>query len=521
MLSARELDVNLLDQRAQTWQNRHLVYTHGYGVVANPANRFTSQGQPELLVRNIPPISDGALQLTRPQIYYGELTNDYVIVNTREREFDRPGTTGGTEEYVNYSGAGGVPIGSFFNRLLFASAFGDTNILLSSSLNGDSRILYHRTITDRIKQIAPFLILDHDPYLVILDGKLVWVQDAYTGTSRFPYSTPTSTDTETINYIRNSVKITIDAYTGDIRFYAVDEQDALLKTYRKIYPDLFTPVSAAPAGLTDHFRYPEDLFNIQADRYLRYHMTDPQAFYNQGDLWAVAEETYADKVQRMESYYVTIRLPGESQEEFALILPFTPAGQNRNNMVSWLAARSDGANYGKLQVYTFPQGTLVYGPQQIEARINQEPEISQVLTLLNQRGSSVIRGNLLVIPFGDALLYVQPLYLQATSNGLPELQRIIVTTSNQNQGVIMSDRLDTALSALAQNRKGVVLSQPGTTPTTPTPSTGGASGSQAELAAQALDHYTKAQAALKAGDWTTYGSELAAMEAILKQIAGR
>ncbi len=523
MLSARELDLAQLDQRAQTWQNRHLVYTHGYGVVANPASRVTGQGQPELYLRNIPPVGEGVLKLNRPQIYFGEMTDQYAIVNTREHEFDRPGTSGGAEEYVNYSGDGGVPIGSFLNRLLFATTFGDTNIILSSSLQGDSRILYNRKITDRVKTVAPFLMLDNDPYLVVLDGKLLWVQDAYTTTNRFPYSFSTQTNNGNLNYIRNSVKVTIDAYNGEMRFYVVDPNDALLQTYQKIYPGLFTPLSAAPANLVEHFRYPIDLFDIQADRYLRYHMTDPQAFYNQGDLWAVARETYADKLQRMESYYVTIRLPGESQDEFALILPFTPAGQGRDNMVSWMVARSDGANYGKLQVYSFPQGTLVYGPQQIEARINQEPEIAQVLTLLNQRGSSVIRGNLLVIPFGDALLYVQPLFLQAASGGLPELQRVIVTTSNPNQGVIMSDRLDTALLALAQNRKGVVLSQPGSTPAPSAPATPGspATGTQAELATQALDHYNRAQEALKNGDWSTYGKELAEMERILQQLAGR
>ncbi len=526
MLSARELDVAQLDQRAQTWQNRHLIYTHGYGVVVSPASRFTGQGQPELLVRNIPPTSEGPLTLTQPQLYFGELTKEYAIVNTREREFDHPGGTGGvTEQYVKYAGSGGVPIDSLLNKVLFAAALGDTNILLSSSLTSGSRILYHRTVQDRINRIAPFLMLDQDPYLVILDGKLIWVQDAYTTTNRFPYSTPTPLASGEINYLRNSVKVTIDAYTGETRFYAVDEQDALLQTYRKIYPGLFMPVSAAPAGLVEHFRYPVDLFNVQADRYLRYHMTDSQTFYNQGDLWAVARETYAEKVQRMQAYYVTIRLPGQTQEEFALILPFTPAGSNRDNMVSWLAARSDGTNYGKLQVYTFPQGTLVYGPQQIEARINQEPEISSQLTLLNQRGSAVLRGNLLVIPFGDALLYVQPLYLQASTNGLPELQRIIVTTSNQNQGVVMSDRLDTGLAALVQGRKGIVLSQPGTTPTAPaaptTPASGGAPASTTALAAQALDRYNRAQEALKRGDWVAYGNELAELERVLKQLAGQ
>ncbi|MFN8512112.1 MAG: UPF0182 family protein [Chloroflexia bacterium] len=536
MLSARELDVDLLDQRAQTWQNRHLVYTHGYGAVVSPVNRFNAQGQPDLLLRNIPPTGNDVLKLDRPQIYFGERTEDYAIVRTTVREFDRPGTAG-TDEYSNYAAEGGVGIGSPLTRLLFATAYADSSIFLSGNIQGDSRILYHRTIKDRVTRVAPFLTLDSDPYLIILDGRLIWVQDAFTSTTRFPYSTPYAmANGQAASYIRNSVKVTVDAYTGEMRFYVVDEQDPLLRTYRAIYPDLFTPLSAAPAGLAAHFRYPEDLFEMQARVYTRYHMTDPQAFYNQGDLWAIAKETYDTQVQPMEPYYVTLTLPGQTKEEFALILPFTPAGQNRDNMVSWMAARSDGANYGQLQVYTFPSGTLIYGPQQIEARINQDVEISQQLTLLNQVGSSVIRGNLLVIPLGDAILYVQPLYLQArsnqgaTSNALPELKRIIVTTSSPNQGVVMSDRLDTALAALAQGRTGVVASSPlpntGTTSPTPSPSPGPSGtptvpGNQADLAAQALDHYNRAQAALKAGDWATYGTELAEMERLLKQIAGR
>jgi uncharacterized protein len=296
-----------------------------------------------------------------------------------------------------------------------------------------------------------------------------------------------------------------------------------VQTYRKIYPQLFTPLSAAPAGLTAHFRYPEDLLNVQADLFRRYHMTDPQTFYNQEDLWRVAEETYADKVQRMEAYYVTMTLPGETKEEFALILPFTPAGQGRNNMVAWMAARSDGANYGKLEAFTFPQGSNILGPQQVEARINQEPDISAQLTLLNQGGSSVIRGNLLIFPMGEALLYVQPLYLQATTNPLPELQRVIVTSSSPDQGVVMSDRLDTALNALAQGRKGIVMSAP-TTPgaTTPSGNTGqpAPGGALADLAQQAFDHYNRAQAALKQGDWATYGQEMSEVEKILRQMSG-
>ena len=536
MLSARELDANLLDPRAQTWQNRHLVYTHGYGLVVSPVNRFTSQGQPDLILRNIPPTGEAALQLTRPQIYFGERTDDYAIVRTAVREFDRPGTAG-TEEYSNYAADGGVSIGSPITRALFAAAFGDSGIFLSGQINGDSRILYHRTITDRVNRVAPFLTLDTDPYLVVLDGRMIWVQDAYTTTTRFPYSTPFAlVGGQEASYIRNSVKVTIDAYTGEMVFYVMDEQDAILQTYRNIFPDLFTPLSEAPAGLIEHFRYPEDLFELQARAYLRYHMTDPQAFYNQGDLWAIARETYDGQVKPMEPYYVTIKLPGQTQEEFALILPFTPAGQNRDNMVSWMVARSDGANYGQLQAYTFPSGTLIYGPQQIEARINQDVEITQQLTLLDQRGSSVIRGNLLVIPLGDAVLYVQPLYLQARgnqgapSNALPELKRILVTTSSPNQGVVMSDRLDTALEALAQGRTGVIASTPlppgGTTSPTPSPSPGASGtptvpGDPNALATQALAAYDRAQEALKLGDWATYGREMAEVQRLLNELAGR
>lgn len=534
MLSARELDTNLLDPRAQTWQSRHLIYTHGYGVVVSPVNRFTAQGQPDLLLRNVPPTGEAALELRRPQIYFGERTQDYAIVRTAVNEFDRPGSAG-TEEYANYDGSGGVPIGSPLNRLLFAAAFGDSGILLSGAIQGDSRILYNRTIADRVGRVAPFLSYDADPYLVILDGKLLWVQDAYTTTDRFPYSQPyplgAGATAREVSYIRNSVKVTIDAYTGEMRFYAIDEQDAILRTYRNIYPGLFTPLSAAPPGLAAHFRYPEDLFELQARAYLRYHMTDVQAFYNQGDLWAIARETFGGQVQPMEPYYVTIKLPGQAREEFALILPFTPAGRGRDNMVSWMVARSDGANYGKLQAYTFPSGTLIYGPQQIEARINQDVEISKELTLLDQRGSSALRGNLLVIPIGEAVLYVQPLYLQSNggqggaSNALPELKRIIVTTSNQNQGVVMSDRLDTALGALAGGRTGVVLAAtlPGgatTPPPTPPGGTAPPAGS-GDLAAQALDAYNRAQAALKNGDWATYGREIAEVERLLKQLTGR
>lgn len=515
MLSARELDATQLPSK--TWINRHLVYTHGYGVVVSPVNKVTPQGLPDLLVQDLPPSAKPPFELVRPEIYFGEKTADYVIVNTSEREFDRPGKTGeATEIYTRYSGQAGVPIGGVLNKLLFATSFGDVNILLSRSLTGGSRILYNRDIQGRVQRIAPFLRLDRDPYIVVLNGRLVWVQDAYTATDRFPYATPAPG--RDFNYLRNSVKITVDAYTGEVRFYVVDEQDPLIRTYQKIYPGLFMPVSSAPPGLAEHFRYPVDLFEVQADIYATYHMTEPQVFYNREDQWAVAKETYNNSVQRMEAYYVSMQLPGAAQPEFALILPFTPAGQNRSNMVSWMVARSDPGNYGKLEVFQFPQGKFVFGPQQIEARINQEPDISAQLTLWGQSGSQVIRGNLLVIPLGDAVLYVQPLYIQASNAPLPELKRIIVAS---NQGVVMSDTLEAGLSALAQGRKGIVIATPGQVPAAATPATGAPSGQSADLSAQALDRFAKAQEALKRGDWATYGQELAEVERILRQMAGR
>ena len=522
-LSARELDVSLLPERAQTWQNRHLVYTHGYGVVVSPVNRVTPQGRPELLVRDLPVISeDEALRLERPEIYFGERTDDYAIVNTRLGEFDRPGGAGqgdqgGQEVLTRYAGTGGVPIDSFVKKAIFATAFGDSRILLSADLTANSRALYHRDIRDRVTRVAPFLRLDGDPYLVILDRRLVWIQDAYTVTDRFPYSEPAAGESRGFNYIRNSAKITVDAYTGDLTFYATDERDALMQTYRKTYPDLFKPLSAAPAGLVAHFRYPEDLFTAQAEKYAVYHLTSAQAFYNRDNQWGIARESTGDRAERMEPYYVTIRLPGQEREEFALILPFTPAGQNRNNMVAWMAARSDGPNYGQLQVYTFPQGKFIDGPQQIAARINQEPSISAELTLLDQRGSQVIRGNLLVIPVGEALLYVQPLYLQATNSPIPELRRIIVTSAAQS--VVMSDRLDTALAALGQGQSGLVLST-GAPPAgaAPSPQPGGG---QAATPQQALEAYNRAQEALRRGDWTAYGQVQAELERILRQLAGQ
>jgi uncharacterized membrane protein (UPF0182 family) len=376
--------------------------------------------------------------------------------------------------------------------------------------------LLHRQIRERIGHVAPFLALDSDPYQVILNGRLIWVMDAYTWTSRYPDATLQGN----FNYMRNSVKVTLDDYDGSMHFYVMQPNDPILQVWLRLYPTMFTSVDQAPPGLTAHFRYPEDLFNAQAALLATYHMTDAQTFYNREDLWNIAQETYGDRIQQMQAYYTMLRLPGESGIEFGSILPFTPSGQNRNNMLAWMAARSDAPHYGDVVVYRFPQGKLVFGPQQIEARINQEPAISSQITLWSQQGSQVLRGNLLVIPLEDAVLYVQPLYIQAQSNPLPELKRIIVASTG---AVVMSDRLDTALTALGQGRSGEVLTSVAQSqnpaPTVPSQPASGEAATAASLAASARDHLRAAEAAAGRGDWATYGTEMAQVHSLLDQLA--
>jgi uncharacterized membrane protein (UPF0182 family) len=414
-----------------------------------------------------------------------------------------------------------VSIGSGLERLAMALAVADGNLLLSGDVSSDSQLLLHRQIQERIAHVAPFLRLDADPYLVILNGRMLWVQDAYTWTSRYPDAARQSG----ANYLRNSVKVTVDAYDGSMRFYPVQPDEPILRVWIQLYPSMFTTLDQAPPGLIQHFRYPEDLLNTQAALLATYHMTDPQTFYNREDLWSIAQETFNDRVQQMQAYYTTLRLPGESGTEFASILPFTPSGQNRNNMLAWMVARSDAANYGQVIVYRFPQGKLVFGPQQIEARISQEPAISSQITLWSQQGSQVLRGNLLVIPLESAVLYVQPLYIQAQSNPLPELKRVIVASTDS---VVMSDRLETALIALGQGRSGEVLAaatppaapaQPPSQAQAPANPPPAATGSTADLAAAARDHLRAAEAAAGKGDWTTYGTEMTAVHQLLDQLA--
>jgi uncharacterized membrane protein (UPF0182 family) len=497
-LSPREMATDQLQSR--TWVNEHLQFTHGHGLVMSPVNEVTPDGLPELWVRDLPPRTVPGLEIDRPEIYYGEKTDNFVFVNSTIEEFDYP--SGDQNITTTYEGQGGVLLDSPIKRAAFAYRFGDASVFLSQYLTSESRVMLHRNIHERVRSVAPFLLYDSDPYLVITNGRLVWLQDAYTVTNMYPYSLPYH---ERFNYIRNSVKVAIDAYDGDMTFYVVDEQDPLIRAYSAIFPALFTPWDEMPQSLRAHLRYPEGLFMIQAEMNNSYHMQDPTVFYNKEDLWAVAHEVYAGSEQLMEPYYVTMRLPDAQEEEFILILPFTPA--NKQNMVAWMAARSDGQNYGELLLYKFPKQELVYGPLQIEARIDQEPAISGQLSLWHQRGSQVIRGNLLVIPIDHSLLYVEPLYLQAETSRLPELKRVIVASGER---VLMAESLDAALVDFGGTS---VVSPPPTPPTPPTESPG-----VHNLALSAMEHYERAQQYLQGGDWAGYGAELEAMQRDLEAL---
>jgi uncharacterized membrane protein (UPF0182 family) len=450
MLSARELSPERLPAEAQTWVNRRLQFTHGYGVAMSPVNELTPEGLPTFLVQDVPP--KGALTLARPEIYFGEKTGEYVIVRTRTPEFDYP--KGDENVYASYAGdaTAGVSVGDFFRRLVFAIRFGDLNILLSDALEPRSLILYHRNVAERVQKLAPFLLLDRDPYLVAADGGLYWILDAYTHTDRYPYSQPYrdpagrgtgGSETRPYNYLRNSVKAVVSAYDGSVTLYAADPDDPILRAWRRVFPDLFHPLDEMPPALRPHLRYPQDLFSAQADLYSTYHMQDPRVFYNKEDLWTVPNEIYLKETVDMAPYYIIMRLPNEPREEYVLIRPYTPP--DKNNMITWLAARSDGEHYGKLLALRYPKEKLVFGPMQIEARIDQDPRISEQITLWDQAGSQVLRGNMIVIPIGASNLYVEPLYLQAAQGRLPEMKRVILASGNR---VVMHPTVEASLTAL-------------------------------------------------------------------------
>ena len=507
MLAAREFSYERVPQQARTWVNQRLQYTHGYGLVMSPVNVVTEEGLPQLFIQDIPPESTVNLEIAEPAIYYGEETNNYVFTGTSTKEFDYP--LGDENAFTNYSGSGGVPIPSFWHRLAYAYDLNSFKILISNYFINTSRVHYYRQVRERVRHVAPFLRFDNDPYVSVINGKLFWIIDAYTVSDRYPYSEPVSRSNDAeaitslagdeINYIRNSVKVVVDAYNGTMQFFVVDDADPVLATYRKIFPNLFEPTESIPPEIKAHFRYPLDLFKIQAQMFLSYHMSDPQVFYNREDLWRFPMEVYEGDTQQIEPYYLIMRLPEESQEEFILILPFTPV--NKDNMIAWMAARSDGENYGKLLLYEFPKQELVYGPSQIEARIDQNPEISEQLTLWSQQGSRVIRGNLLVIPIEESLLYVEPIYLRAEQGELPELKRVIVS---YNKDVVMRQTLEQSLAAVFEGSQA---------PSTPTPQI-----EDANLAQSALDIYQKAQQALRQGNWTDYGRYQQQLESLLNQL---
>jgi hypothetical protein len=463
LISARELDYSAVPQQAQTWVNRHLIYTHGYGFTLSPVNTVAPGGLPEYFVKDIGIGEEGSLTVSseavrasipigNPRIYYGEITNNYVMTPTNVRELDYP--SGSDNVYNTYEGRGGIKIGSFWRRLLFAKYLNDWRMVFTPEFRPETKVLFRRSISQRIRAIAPFLSYDSDPYLVAAapqqpesetSSYLYWIVDAYTTSDRYPYSDPAS---EGINYIRNSVKVVIDAYHGSVNFYIADTSDPIITTWSSIFPDLFQPLDAMPESLRKHIRYPVDFFKIQSDQLMTYHMTDSQVFYNREDQWQIPNEVYGDKTQLVEPYYLITSLPTVPFEEFLLLLPYTP--RQRTNLIAWLAARSDAENYGKLLLYIFPKQRLVYGPEQIEARINQDPVISQQISLWNRQGSRTIQGNLLIIPIEQSLLYVEPLYLEATLNSLPTLVRVIVAYENR---IVMAQTLEQALQAIFEEEE--------------------------------------------------------------------
>ena len=445
MLSPRELDVTQLTSQAQTWINQHLVYTHGYGLCMSPVNEVTKEGLPKFYLKDLPTKSEVPdIKVTRPEIYFGERTIEYVLVNTSQKEFNYP--KGDSNVYARYEGKGGIQLDSFFKRMVFSLKFSDLKLLISPMITSESRMIYDRRIQEITRKLMPFVAYDQDPYLVVTDsGRMVWMQDGYTLSDKFPYSEPYGR----FNYIRNTVKTTIDAYSGEVNFYIVDQSDPIIRVYSKMFPGVFKSIDDMPADMKRHMRYPKDLFTVQSKMYNTYHMADPQVFYNREDLWEIPNETYGETEQVMKPYYMVTKLPGDDKESFVLMLPFTPT--NKNNMIAWMNVKCDPDEYGQLEVFKFPKERTIYGPMQIESRIDQDTEISQKLTLWGQVGSRVIRGNIMVVPIEDSLIYVEPIYLQATQSKFPELKRVILSHSDT---VVMANTLDEAIESQFSGYEG-------------------------------------------------------------------
>ncbi|MBI5074618.1 MAG: UPF0182 family protein [Nitrospirae bacterium] len=501
MLSPRELSSESIPTR--NWINETLTFTHGYGLTLGPVNQVTPEGLPVLLIRDIPPISNSeAIKVTRPEIYFGRLSSPYVIVNTKSKEFDYP--SGEENVFTEYSGKSGVVLDSFLKKMAFSAYFKSMKLILSNDLTSQSKVLFHRNIMERVHKVMPFLMIDADPYMIIADdGRLFWMLDAYTVSRRFPYSQPSP---KGMNYMRNSVKITINAFDGSMMFYVADKDDPLVRTIDAIFPGTLQPLAEMPADLRKHIRYPLDIFDIQTQIYSTYHMEDPQSFYNKEDQWEIPALGGPDKAV-MESYYTIMKLPEEKKEEFILMLPFNP--KKKDNLSAWMVARSDGDDYGKLVVYRFPKDRLVYGPKQIVARFNQDTEISRQISLWDQRGSQVIQGTLLVIPIENSLIYVQPLYLRAETGKIPELKRVIVAYENR---IAMEETLDAALSKIFGEMK--VTDEAVAAGNIRMP----AVKEDKKLANVAKEHFDRAIKAQREGNWAMYGEEIQKLGEAIKKM---
>jgi len=516
MLSARELNTNSLPSR--TWINERLTFTHGYGITLGPTNEVTSSGLPVLFVQDLPQVSSVDLELTQPAIYFGELSSDHVFVNTRTEEFDYP--RGDDNVFTTYAGEGGIQLSGLFRRLLFAIRFRSTDTLFSPNLTAESRVLLYRQIAERVERIAPILTYDSDPYVAIADGRLVWIQDAYTASDQYPYSAQSRVG---LNYIRNAVKATIDAYHGTVRFHVIDPDDPIVRTIGLMFPGLFEPLEAMPEDLRTRLRYPQSIFTIQAEMLSTYHMTNPAVFYNREDQWEVPAIDVGGQATRMEPYYTIMRLPGESEAEYIQMLPYTP--RQKDNLAAWMVARSDGDNYGQLVTFQFPKETVIFGPRQIAARISQDQVIAPQVTLWNQQGSEVIQGTLLVIPIEESLIYVRPLYLRGTGGRIPELTRVIVAYRNE---IVMERTFDEAIDRLFPEdgrpardvpRPAATGGEVGVAPG-PAPEIGD-EGFETDLTALARQHYERAIEAQRNGDWALYGEEIRRLGDVLDRMAPR